>query len=193
LRFLMGLFDFFRRKPREPRDPAPEDLDEPRCHHYTFAHYALRSVAFTDPLVYLGILASPKGQEFLARLLRSVSEHCKEREPQPDFDVEDISVHQVRVGRYPCAVVEMPRPKATTEIYFTAAVLLADPEDGMPESAPMDLRYFTLEKGVVLDGPPRTVLCEWTSAGSHVNYGDGPEPQLEAFVRAVEESISRTR
>jgi hypothetical protein len=168
----------------------PEDLDEPRCNHYTFAHHALRSSAFDDPLAYLSIFASPDPRPFLAHLLRSVSEHCKEREPQPDFGVEDITVHRVRIGQYPCAVIELPRPRATTEAYFTAAVLLADLDDRLPESGPAALRYFTLEKGFVLEGPPRTVLCEWTSEGSHVNYGDGPLPQLGAFVGAVEKSIA---
>jgi hypothetical protein len=190
-RFIVGLFDLFRRKPQGPSDSNAEDFDEPRCHHYALAHYALRSAAFGDPLAYLGILASPDARGFLAHMLRSVSEHCKNEEP--GFAAEDIAVHPVRVGRYPCAVVELPRPRAAAEAYFTAAVLLADLQDRTPESAPLELRYFTLEKGITLAGPPRTVLCEWTSEGSHANYGDGPMPQLEAFVRAVEESISRSR
>ena len=42
---------------------------------------------------------------------------------------------------------------------------------------------------------PRTVLCEWNKTESwvperpsdleHLNYGDGPEPTLEAFFRVV--------
>jgi hypothetical protein len=187
----MGLFDIFRRKPQEPPHSSAADLDEPRCHHYALAHYALRSAAFGDPLAYLGILASPDAREFLAQMLRSVSEHCENEEPE--FAAEDIAVHPVRVGRYPCAVVELPRPRAVAEAYFTAAVLLADLQDRTPESAPLELRYFTLEKGVVLAGPSRTVLCEWTSEGSHANYGDGPMPQLKAFVKAVEELVSRSR
>jgi len=190
----MGLFDFFGRKPDTRHDPGPveEDLDEPRCHHYMLAHYALRGAAFDDPLACLGILASPDAQRFLSHLLQSVSEHCKEREPRPDFSAERLAVHKVRVGRYPCAVVEMPRPRATTEAFFVAAVLLADPKGGMSESEEIELRYFILERGFVLGGPPRTVLCEWTSEGKHVNYGNGPEARLELFVRAVEEMVSKS-
>jgi hypothetical protein len=188
----MGLFDLFRRKRDKRNDPAPaeEDRDEPRCHHYTLAHHALRRVALDDPLAYLGILASPDASEFLAHLLRSVSEHCREREPRPDFGVEEVAIHKVRVGRYPCAVIEMPRPRATTEAYFTAAVLLADPQDGLPASGRVEARYFTLEKGFVFGGPPRTVLGEWTAEGTHVNFGDGPAPRLESFLKAVEELVS---
>jgi hypothetical protein len=187
----MWLFDRFRRKPQEPSDSNAADLDEPRCHHYVLAHQALRGAAFGDPLAYLGIMASPDARKFLTQMLRSVSEHCKNDEP--GFSARDIAVHPVRVDRYPCAVVELPRPRAVAEAYFTAAVLLADLQERLPESAPPELRYFTLEKGFVLAGPPRTVLCEWTSEGSHANYGDGPIPQLPAFVKAVEELLSRRR
>jgi hypothetical protein len=189
----MGLFDFFRRKPATPpdSDPVEEAFHEPRCHHYTLAHYALRSVAFDHPLGFLGVLASPDARGFLSELMRSVSEHCKEREPRPDFDIDDIAVHKVRVGKYPCAVVEMPRPRATTEAFFVAAVLLADLDREMPDPKEVALRYFTLEKGFTFEGPPRTVLCEWTSEGCHCNYGDGPAPRLEAFLRAVEEMLSK--
>ncbi len=189
----MGLFDFFRRKQPKPAAPdlVEQDLDEPRCHHYTFAHLALRSVAQEQPLAFLGVLASPDARRFLANLFQSVSEHCKEREPKPDFGIEDVAVHPVRIGHYPCAVIEMPRPRATTETFFVAAVLLADLDQGLPDSKDVKLRYFTLEKGFVIGGPPRTVLCEWTAEGSHVNYGDGPEPQLEAFTEAVREMLER--
>jgi hypothetical protein len=189
----MGLFDFFRRKPARPPGNGPDeaDLAEPRCHHYMLAHVALRMAAFEHPLGVLGILGSPDGRRFLADVLKSVSEHCKGRGPGPDFGADDLKICQGRVRRYPCAVVEMPRPRATTEAFFVALVLLADPDERMPP-ADIKLRYFTLEKGFVLGGPPRTVLCEWTSEGSHANYGDGPPPRLDAFIRAVEDKVSAT-
>jgi hypothetical protein len=193
-RFVMGLFDFLRRKPDGPpkADPVEGDLDEPRCHHYTLAHYALRIMAFQEPLSFLGILASPQRQPFLVRLLQRVSEHCKERESRPDFRIEDIAVHQVRVGPYPCAILEMPRPRAMSEAYFVAAVLLTDLEKGMPEAKEVALRYFTLEKGLAFGGPPRTVLCEWTADGTHHNFGDGPAPRLGSFIEAVQELLSKS-
>ena len=134
-RFMMGLFDFFRRKPQKSpaRDLVEADLPEPRCHHYTLAHYALRSVAFERPLAFLGVLASPDAAKFLTDLMRSVSEHCREREPRPDFSSDDLTLHKVRVGVFPCAVIEMPRPRAITEAFFVAAVLLADLDQELPE------------------------------------------------------------
>lgn len=185
----MGLFNFFGRKP--PKTPeahlAEPALDRPRCHHYTLAHVALRSVALEQPVAFLGMLASPEAPRFLADLMRSVSEHCKKHEPQPDFRIEDITIHKVRIDNYPCAAIEMPRPRAMTEAYFVAAVLLNDLEEELPNPQEAPLRYFTLEKGLVFDDPPRdrTVLCEWTRDGTHLNYGDGPEPRLEALIEAV--------
>jgi hypothetical protein len=188
----MGLFDFLRRKPRTlaESEGAEADLDEPRCHHYMLAHYALRTVAHDKPLAFLGVLASPDATHFLSDLMESVSEHCKDRERHPDFSVEAIRIHTLRIGKYPCAVVQMPKPRAPTEAFFVAGVLLADPNEEMPESDRVALRYFTLEKGITLGGPARTVLCEWTADGTHANFGDGPPAELRAFCGAVEELLA---
>ncbi|OWK41613.1 hypothetical protein [Fimbriiglobus ruber] len=189
----MGLFDFLRPKPQKSStgDPGGGDLPEARCHHYTLAHYALRQMAFAEPLTFLGTLASPGAHGFLARMIGNVSEFCTEREPRSDFGAEDLTVHKVRVGRYPGAVIEMPRPRAAAEAFFVAAVLMADLERGRPDPQDLTLRYLTLEKGFVFGGPPRTVLCEWTADGKHLNYGDGPPPELQAFVGAVEALLSK--
>lgn len=190
----MGLFSFFRRK-RPPTVDSPveeADLLRARCHHYVFAHVALRSVAFDHPLGFLGMLASPEPHRLLSDLMQSVSEHCREMEPQPDFHVDDIAVHTVRIGKYPCAAIEMPRPRAMTEAFFVAAVLLVDPALGMPDPSEVTLRYFTLEKGMSHDGSPRTVLCEWTRDGTHANYGDGPAPRLESFTAAVQDLLAKS-
>jgi hypothetical protein len=189
----MGLFDFFRRKPRMSigGDEIDRSVGQPRCHHYALAHYALRGVAFEHPLAFLGVLASPDAQRFLAELLQSVSKQCKEREPEPDFTVEQIVVHKRRVGQYPCAIVEMPQPRATTEAYFVAAVLLADTEKPLQDKKDLTLRYVTLEMGSSLAGNARTVLGEWAVDGSHVNYGTGPNPKLEAFVGQLAEVLAR--
>jgi hypothetical protein len=184
----MGLFDFFRRKPKPdpvptPAESFPDDLDAPRCHHYTLAHVALRQVALSQPLAFLGVLASPEATRFLSDLLRQVTANCRGREDRPDFAVDDITVYTLRAGKYPCAVIEMPRPRATAEAHMVAAVVLAD-LSGQPPGENPPVRYFTLEKGMTFGGPPRTVLCEWNDE-AHMNYGDGPPAEVPAFVAAV--------
>lgn len=186
----MGWFDWLKNLFRPHSQPSSEAFDkdqinQPRCMHYAFAHLGLRSLAFDDPLRCLAILSSDDSRKFLAYLLRSVEQHCQTRGDQLDFGLEDIVVHSVRMGRFPCSVVQMPEPRGITEAYFVALVLMIDPDaESLPDKP--ELRYFTLEKGFnVGGGPPRTVLCEWTADGTHANYGDGPPPELRAFLEAV--------
>lgn len=198
----MGFFDFFRRK--RPTPPAPREIvddtveDEPplRCEHYTLAHIALRTVAHNDPLAFLGALASPAATSFLAEMVQSVRKHCGERTrdevsgAEYELPVDDLTVHKVRAGRCPCAVIEMPVPRAIAEAHFVAAVLLTDWHPPEPVPDVVDMRYFTLERGTRIDGSPRTVLCEWSAEGTHINYGDGPEANVEAFTRAIENLLA---
>lgn len=189
----MGLFDWFRRKPKPQPNPvqAGDDLDEPRCHHYTLAHHALRHMALGDPLMFLGVLASPEGTRFLSDMLRRVSEHCRERENRPDFSVDDITVHTVQAGDFPCVVIEMPRPRATAEAHMVAAVLMTSLDNGPPTREEAQARYFTLERGMSIDdGQPYTVLCEWSDE-AHMNYGAGPPAEVSAFVAAITDHLNQ--
>ena len=200
----MGFLDFFRRNRRRPpiddsqlKARIRAEQGKVRCHHYSFAHQALPAIARQDPLRCLGVLASEHARPFLQAVLDSVIEVCRETEPSAelDFTVNDVHVHKVRVGNYPCAVIEMPPPRGITEVYFTAIVVLHDLErargddDDRGPSAPAAMRYVTLERGVSEDGGVRTVLCEWDERG-HSNFGDGPPPTLEAFVGAVEQMVT---
>lgn len=189
----MGFFDLFKRKPKpDPEDDFPEEFLEQesakiRCHHYTMAHVALRSVAFAQPLGFFGILASEESEKFLGELLESVTEECQEREPRPNFSASDLHVRTGRVWNYPCVVIEMPEPRATAEAFFVGAVLFVEmAEDADPPENP-ELRYFTLEKGMnIEESQPRTVFCEWTAEGSHLNFGDGPPATVKDFTSAIE-------
>lgn len=163
--------------------------DAPRCHHYTMAHVALRSVAFDQPMVYLGVLASEHAADFLQEVYHSVLEHCGEEAGPPAFAAADLKVHTGRALQYPCAVVEMPAPLNVTEAYFAAAVLLADLSPGAPDATANDLRFFTMEKGYSIAGGDRTVFCEWTADGQHLNFGDGPPATVQDFVRAIQERL----
>jgi hypothetical protein len=176
-----------------PDDTAPEGgwLASPdtraRPVHYSFVHHALRSVALSDPLFYLGVLASPDALKFLGHLLQQVVQHMGLTTPPPDFNLDDLTVHPVRVGGFPCAIVELPRPIAQTEAFFSAAVLLT-PLDTQPMPEKPAVRYFTLEQSFDLDGTPFAMMCEWTDT-AHMNFGGGPPPRLAAFVAAIEHLI----
>jgi hypothetical protein len=166
-------------------------MENPRCHHYMLAHVALKQIALENPLFYLGVLASESRSEFLEDLFESVDQHCRTQAARADFSAADLRFHGLRVGQFPCAIVEFPAPRETTEVFFTALVVLADPSQPLPEREALTARYFTLERGFSLDGMPRTVLGEWTMDGAHVNYGDGPEPALATFAAALEGHVSQ--
>jgi len=184
----MGRFDITNEP--HPNLPALPPLDvsldaETRPAHYLFAHYALRSVAQNDPVFYFGVLASPDGPTFLDQLLKTVTDHLRPGEPPPDFSAADCRIHTVRAGIYPCAVVELPTPRAMTEAYLTAAVLLVDAAEEEANLTNAVVRYFTLELGFNFDGTPVTALCEWGKDGSHYNFGPGSTPDIELFVGDV--------
>jgi hypothetical protein len=193
----MGIFDFFKRK-QSPAAPdagsPPSGRVEPRCGHYFMAHYALRTVALQHPLETLAMLASPKGYDFLARLLDEVEEVCRDQgRPPPDFTAADLHIGYRRcVGNHPCAVVRFPEPQGTTEAHMVAIVVTSDLPaiaPGAKELPQVDARYFTLEKGFRFKGgAERTVICEWTKT-AHLNGGDGPPPTVDAFLAAIEERL----
>ena len=165
---------------------AGADADGPSP-HYAFAHLALRHAALGDPPGFLSLLASPRADRWLEALLTDVEIRCGR---PAGFAAGDATVHRVRVAARPCAVVELPPPTEATEAHFVALVLLTDLAALDPGADPASIdwraRFFTLESGFVFPGePPRTVLGEWT-ATSHANYGDGPPPELDAFLAALE-------
>jgi hypothetical protein len=175
----------------------PEDAEQPKikerpnCHHYTFAHVALRQMAFSHPVGCLGVLASPDATKFLSDIWKDVDEHCKKRGETSTINPREFVVHKLCLGDYPCAIIEMPEPWFVTGAYFIGIVLKVpineiDPND---RDAPVD--YFTLEKTVDFDNAPPAILCAWTKEGSHVNFGTGSEPTVAAFIAELEKRMKK--
>jgi hypothetical protein len=172
----MGLFDFFKRK------PAPSAEEDGLSPDYAFAHYALRQIALSKPLQFLAIAASAESEQFIDDVLQDVAEACGRK---TSFDASSVKVHPTLVDNFPCAVIELPEPKEMAEAFMVALVVLIDTSsEDPPETDTIPARFFTLEKGFSLANEPRTVLAEWDTQG-HMNYGDGPEPTVEAFVGAL--------
>ena len=73
-------------------------------------------------------------------------------------------------------LVKLPHPEGITEVYFVAVL-----EKGQ------NVRYFTLEHTVaeLCEGGAAAVIGEWTKDREHLNYGCGPQPEKETFVRTV--------
>ena len=168
----------------EPR--KRELLSRPRSHHYMFAHQAVKEMVRADPLQFFSIIASEGQRDFLDWIWDFVCNHLSDEDPG-DLIASDIHATTCRIKTYPTILISMPEPRAIAEAHFIAIVLTGELSEAVA-SDQIEFRYFTLECGAHMDGTERTVMCEW-SRDSHLNFGDGPEPDLRKFAEAVEKMI----
>ena len=153
-------------------------------HHYTLAHMAFRGFCSQDPLAFFGVMGSPQRDSLIQELWRQVCENC-EGEGTPDFDISEVDVITCRVKDYPCMVIQMPEPQEIGEAHFVGIVLHTDINSTeLPENP--EFAYLTLEKGQDEEAQACTYLCTWTLDDQHINYGQGPEPTLDNFVKQLE-------
>ena len=67
---------------------------------------------------------------------------------------------------------------------------MRDPIQSQKDQIHAGVRYITLEKGMSEEDASRTALCEWQHSEegvSHLNFGDGPPPDVFAFIRKIAE------
>jgi hypothetical protein len=153
-------------------------------HHYELAHYALRQICAEDPRWFFEIMGSGQQRGLLDDIWRQVRTNCDD-DGAAGFDISEVGVASCRIKGFPALVITMPPPGAVAEAHFVAIVLKGDPK-AEASAEQLDFAYLTLEKGIRASGGERTVMCAWTVDGAHLNYGDGPAVDREAFVAAVE-------
>ncbi len=173
--------------------PPPNDAEDRggsvarSRHHYELAHFAFRKACATNPLVFFGVMGSQEQDAVLRSIWEQVRANCDES-GEPTFDVADITIGTVRIKNRPVIVVVMPPPAAVAEAYLVAIVLHVDLDaNDVPD--PIEFDYWTLEKGMCLDGSDRTVLGRWTTDDTHHNFGDGPSPNVPEFLACVESRL----
>jgi hypothetical protein len=98
--------------------------------------------------------------------------------PQERLPAEGLCASLHTTADREIIVVTMPTVKHAAEAYFVAIVISGD------ELA----AYYVLEHSWTTRDEPRTALCAWEERG-HINMGDGPLPEPEAFLTAVEDTI----
>ncbi|MCI0485291.1 MAG: hypothetical protein L0229_01695 [Blastocatellia bacterium] len=163
-----------------------ELLSNPRPHHYVFAHQAVKGMVKGDPLQFFSIIASEGQRDFLDWIWDFVCEHLSGEDPG-GLSASDINAATCSIKTYPAVIISMPEPRAIAEAHFIAIVLTGELSEAVA-SDQIEFRYFTLECGTHMDGTERTVMCEW-SGDTHMNFGDGPEPDLRKFAEVVEKMI----
>ena len=152
---------------------------------YLFAHRALPVLAFADPGKVFSILSSGDGERFLHDAWENIGRHCDSDAQQRPAEGLAYSVSPTgKTGLV--AAVKLPEPEQAGEAYFVAIFgRFATPDEPDPKALEW-VRMFTLELAEhPVTGVPCTMLCEWTSEGKHVNYGEGPGAEESEFIEAV--------
>ena len=174
----------FWKKKEKKSELSQQINDEPRFHHYCLAHRAFPIIAHNNPIAFFGALLSDKKFEFIKSVIESLEEHNDSKEVV-GFRSEDFKVHEFVVNKYPCVVVEFPVPERLAEVFSIAAVLKTELGADFEEGEVPEVDYYTLEKGIQMNGSVRTVLCTWSKDGSHGNLGDGPNAEPQSFYKRV--------
>lgn len=187
----------FRSGEREPEpdatfDEVQENLETgSRQHHYLMCHRLLPQLAFDNPPSFIGMAKDADGLRFIwkkfGRTLPS------DEFLAPSGIASELRTYETGHGPYSVALMTFPRPRRMIEVYHAAFTLGPLPvnsnlsrDELLEEARHIPARYFTLELGIDQAAQRlRTVFCEWTAQQSHLNYGDGPEPTLDAFYRQV--------
>lgn len=171
---IMGLLDIFS-KPK----PKPNSK-----HHYAFAHYTLRQIAFANPGSIFSFLASDARIGFFNDVLGDLDARIEDTECR-NFSGEDICFVGTAICDRPCAILQMPPTTNPTEAYFIAIVgrLPLEQLSSNLDSNTTDtlIDYYTLERPVTIRPWCRSVFCAWAGDGTHLNFGNGPRPTIERF------------
>ncbi|MBV9470337.1 MAG: hypothetical protein JO316_24190 [Abitibacteriaceae bacterium] len=161
-----------------------------RTHHYQFAHWMLPQMGFQESGHMLVSLTRSDASEFLKSLWQSVGNELPRQER---LSPDGLSCLIRKFDDYAIAIITLPKAFRVTEAYYTAFTFgpVSTVPKGQLHSLPM--RYFALEVGFSMPGEPsRTVFSEWTREPSHINMGDGPKPEVEAFFTKICELIGKS-
>lgn len=148
--------------------------DEPRQHHYEFAHVVLRAIVFRAGRLMLDLAANGGLTALVHESWQRVGEGLPEERQLP---ADGLRGDRIDTPDLSAAVITLPPAEHVAEAHLVA--LVADPA----HSDQID--YFTLEHTWTSDGQATTALGHWTRDGRHLNLGDGPHPDPRAFLDAL--------
>lgn len=169
--------------------------DEPRAHHYYFAHHILPMLFFSDPEDIIEALSA--SDDALDGMWRFVYDHLTTEElecqalPSTGLRFEaPITAHGWSGG-----IVHLPAPRAATEA-FAIFLLIRTRKRFLGLKPYKEVIYFTLELGYNYESnQPCTFICNWEidkEGMHHVNHGIGPG-NIDEFIIAVKKLIEFTK
>jgi hypothetical protein len=148
--------------------------DEPRQHHYEFAHVVLRAIVFRAGAYLLELAAKGALTAVVHESWERIAEGLP---PERRLPADGLRGDRVDTPELAAAVITLPSAAHIAEAHYVA--LVADPVD------PTRLDFFTLEHTWTTDDRPATMLGRWTRDGRHLELGDGPAVDPHQFLDAI--------
>jgi len=146
--------------------------DRPRVHHYSFGHRLLPGLVLRGRTDFHELASRALLDQLLCGWWQELGQSLPAEERLPH---DGLRSELANAGNVTVLLVTMPAACHAAEAHFVAVA---------PGPEPDAWRCFTLEQAWTVDDQPATVLAEWTASG-HVNYGDGPPPEPQAFLEAL--------
>jgi hypothetical protein len=152
--------------------------DQPREHHYVFAHRVLPAEARANASAILQAAERGTATQSLAMIWDHVGSQLAPDRRLPSTGLSG-SFRELSGARV--ALIHFPPAEHATEAHLAAIVL--------PRTQPAGpARYIVLEHSWTPDDQPQTVIGEWAD-GKHLNGGNGPAPDEDAFLAAVDARV----
>jgi len=148
--------------------------DEPRQHHYEFAHVVLRAIVFRAGRLMLDLAANGGLTALVHESWDRVGEGLP---PERRLPSDGLRGERIDTPDLSAAVIVLPPAEHVAEAHLVALV------PGPADAERID--FFTLEYALTPEGTPTTALGHWTRDGRHLNLGDGPEAEPRPFLDAL--------
>lgn len=168
-------------------------MNDPRQHHYMFAHERLPELVFMSRELFLYLLRK-NSDGYLKGIWHQIGSTLTRDE---QLTADGLTLKFFEDKCYCGAVITLPKALHRTEAHMVALVaervsgsVLSDDTSDLEYR---NLRYFTLEHSGQTTGKAGTTLGEWTYL-RHSNYGVGPAVDTGLFWTACTKiSLRKTR
>lgn len=155
-------------------------MNEPRPHHYGFAHRYLPMLAFKFKASFLSFIK--KGGESYLRGVWNQFGNTFTKEER--LAADGLSLTFFEEERFCGAVITLPVALYQTEVYMVALIAerVSDSNAEYPTAGFefRNLRYFTLERPTLITSDAGTNVGEWVYQ-RYINHGSGPVVDAELF------------
>jgi hypothetical protein len=164
------------------------DVDSSKGLPYNFAHLALPILVLMNPRKFYADISGSNNVKYLKTMWQGLAGRMSVRQTSVDFQVTK-NVLQEGAEVF---TIKLPEPTKVPDAFLVSAVFQFKNSSVGKEID--TARYFTLEFGKSpYDQSTEYHFCEWIgnviSGSEHKNYGRLENPNVTAFVRAINEIL----